>query len=97
VSLPRDWVALNFVASILNEARRQAERANVKEDESSSEKFLPLPVGDSRDDNPPTYIRHHNGLNYYYQGKVDNCVMDGLINAVFWLIGPGMCMIWQQV
>jgi hypothetical protein len=27
-------------------------------------------------------------MNYYYQGKVDNCVMGGLANAVFLLMGP---------
>jgi hypothetical protein len=27
-------------------------------------------------------------LNYYYQGQVDNCVMGGLVNAIFWMIGP---------
>jgi hypothetical protein len=47
-----------------------------------------LPVGDSREDNPPNSIWHNKGLNYYYQGRVDNCVMGGLINAVFWMIGP---------
>jgi hypothetical protein len=27
-------------------------------------------------------------LNYYYQGQVDNCVMGGFANAVFWFSGP---------
>jgi hypothetical protein len=26
-------------------------------------------------------------LNYYYQGKIDVCVLGGLANAVFWMIG----------
>jgi hypothetical protein len=88
VSLPPDWVAINFDISILNEAKMRAVRAKEKKNKYASEKFLPLPVGDSRDDDPPINFRHRNGLNYYYQGKVDNCVMGGLVNAVFWFIGP---------
>jgi hypothetical protein len=33
-------------------------------------------------------IRDNQGLNFYYQGQVDNCVMGGLANAVFWMFGP---------
>jgi hypothetical protein len=52
------------------------------------DKFVPLPVGDSRDDDPPRGIRNNKGLNYYYQGKTsDVCVLGGLANAVFWMIG----------
>ena len=47
-----------------------------------------MPVGDSRDDDPPSYLRDNQGLNYYYQGQVDNCVMGGFANAVFWFSGP---------
>jgi hypothetical protein len=76
-----------FCVSILTEAKKRAERAKADLEKSGSDKFLPLSVGDSRDDDPPGSIRHQNGFNYYYQGKVDNCVMGGLINAVFWLLG----------
>jgi hypothetical protein len=49
-------------------------------------KFVTLPVGDSRDDDPPRGIRNNKKLNYYYQGKTDVCVLGGLANAVFWMI-----------
>jgi hypothetical protein len=45
-------------------------------------------MGDSRDDNPPSNLRDNQGLNYYYQGQVDNCVMGGFANPVFWFSGP---------
>jgi hypothetical protein len=51
------------------------------------DKVVTLPVGDSRDDNPPRGIRNNKGLNYYYQGKTDVCVLGGLADAVFWMIG----------
>jgi hypothetical protein len=54
---------------------------------SSSDKFVPLPVGDSREDDPLCGIRNNKELNYYYQGKTDVCVLGGLANAVFWMIG----------
>jgi hypothetical protein len=48
-----------------------------------NQRFLSLAVGDSRDDNPPSNLRDNQGLNYYYQGQVDNCVLGGFANAVF--------------
>jgi hypothetical protein len=49
---------------------------------------LTLPVGDSREDDPPVSIRDNERVNYYYQGAVDNCVIGGLVNAVYWMLGP---------
>jgi hypothetical protein len=54
---------------------------------SYHDKFVTLPVGDSREDDPPCGIRNNKRLNYYYQGKTDVCVLGGLANAVFWMIG----------
>jgi len=51
-------------------------------------RFIVIPPGDSRDDNPPVHLRHNRGLNYYYQGNMDNCLMGCLVNAVFWMLGP---------
>ena len=67
---------------------RRNEKNHKKKQPSKKLRFIPIPVGASRDDNPPVPIRHKRGFNYYYQGKVDNCVMGGLVNAVFWKMGP---------
>jgi hypothetical protein len=84
--LPTEWVILNFDTSILEEATRRA-RMVAKGTKKHEEKFVTLPVGDSRDDDPPRGIRNNKGLNYFYQGKTDVCVLGGLSNAVFWMIG----------
>jgi hypothetical protein len=87
VTLPEEWVQINFDESVLKEAMKRAENV-LKGKRETKQRFLPLPVGDSREDDPPDHIRDNQGLNYYYQGKVDNCVMGGLANAVFWMTGP---------
>jgi hypothetical protein len=50
-------------------------------------RFVRVPVGDSRDDAPPIHMRDKKGKNYYFQGEVNNCLMGGLANAVFWTCG----------
>jgi hypothetical protein len=85
--LPAEWVAVTFDKWLLKEATERAENALTKEG-MANQRFLPLPVGDSRDDDPPSNLRDNQGLNYYYQGQVDNCVMGGFTNAVFWFSGP---------
>lgn len=86
VTLPTEWVELNFDPSVLAEAKlRNREEGRARKE---NRKFLTLMPGDSREDDPPTSIRHSKGLNYYYQGNYDNCVMGGLVNAVFWMLGP---------
>jgi hypothetical protein len=87
VSLPTEWVILNFDNSILEEAKRRAMIVTKGGKKSSSNKFVTLPVGDSREDDPPHRICNNKGLNYYYQGKTDVCVLGGLVNAGFWMIG----------
>jgi hypothetical protein len=77
---------MNFDGELLSEAKQRAER--VRLGEGAVGRFLILPVGDSRNDDPPVAIRDNLGLNYYYQGNVDNCVMCGLVNAVYWMMGP---------
>jgi hypothetical protein len=86
VSLPSEWVNLNFDPQLLDEAQRRAQSADPADNDTH--RFLIIPPGDSRDDDPPSIIRHSKGLNYYYQGQVNNCVMGGLANAVYWLCGP---------
>jgi hypothetical protein len=54
--------------------------------QSAMMKFVTLPVGDLRDDVPSREIRNNKGLNYYYQGKTDVCVLGGLANAVFLVV-----------
>jgi hypothetical protein len=88
VSLPKDWVGHNFDESLLVEARLRADQALVGRKQKKKERFLPLPVGDSRNKDPPSAIRYNQGLNYYYQGHHDNCVMGGLVNMVYRMTGP---------
>ena len=74
---------LNFDPKILDEAQKRAqESGHIRDD-----RFLVIPPGDLRDDDPPFALRHNQGLNYYYQGVDDNCVMGGLVNAVYWWLG----------
>jgi hypothetical protein len=61
VSLPTEWVILNFDNSILEEAKRRAMIVTKGGKKSSSYKFVPLPVGDSREDDPPRDIRNNKG------------------------------------
>ncbi len=86
VSLPIEWVEANFDAELLEEALRRSKSALAGERPLT--RFLTLPVGDSREDDPPVSIRDNQGVNYYYQGAVDNCVIGGLVNAVYWMLGP---------
>jgi hypothetical protein len=46
--------------------------------------------GDSRTDDPPIHLRDEKGNNYYYQGQFDNCLMGGLVNAVFVMCGASV-------
>jgi hypothetical protein len=74
--LPTEWVILNFDTLILEEAKRRAMMVTKGGEKRHHDKFVPLPVGDSRDDDPPRGIRNNKGLNYYYQGKTsDVCVL----------------------
>jgi hypothetical protein len=77
VALPWEWVEKNIHPSIIKEAVRRGVakcRGSKKSGESSA--FIKLPPGDARDDDPPTSICDSGkGLNYYYQGQVDNCLM----------------------
>ena len=86
VALPTEWVEHNFSTLIRDEAIQRAE--NLIEGTNVTTQWLSVPPGDSRDDDPPTEIRHDQGPNYYYQGQDDNCAMGGLANAVFWILGP---------
>ena len=80
VSLPKPWVELNFSKKLREEAIELATSG-------SRERFLVLPPGDSRPDDPPIRLRDSRGRNYYYQGEVDNCLIGGFANAVFWMFG----------
>ena len=57
-------------------------------DYNPSKKFLTIPVGDCRFDNPPEHLRFENKWNYYYQGQIDNCLLGCFVNAVDAWIGP---------
>jgi hypothetical protein len=50
-------------------------------------RFVKLPPGNSRLDDPLVQIQDVKGFNYYYQGEKDNCLIGGLANAAFWLWG----------
>jgi hypothetical protein len=83
VSLPTEWVILNFDTSILDEAKRRGMMVTKGGKKSHHDKFVTLPVGDSREDYPPRGIHNNEGLNYYYQGKTYVCVLGGLANFCF--------------
>jgi hypothetical protein len=84
VSLPTEWVILNFDTSILEEATRRA-RMVAKGKKKHHDKFVPLPVGDSRDDDPPCCICNNKGLNNYYQGKTDRRICSGWLSQCCFL------------
>lgn len=84
VSLPLEWVQLNFDPGLLAEALSRGTN------DPNEIRFVRLPPGDSRLDDPPVPIRDVSGLNYYYQGEKDNCLMGGLANAAFWMWGSEM-------
>jgi hypothetical protein len=90
VSLPPDWVTANFDPTILDEAQKRAQNEDDGYAGHLQGRFLAIPPGDSRDDDPPFVLRHNQGLNYYYQGQIDNCVMGGLVNAVYWWLGQDL-------
>ena len=81
VSLPREWVDQNFDKKIRAEAIRRATSTRVLH------QFIKIPPGDSREDDPPMELRHTKGNNYYYQGNDSNCLVGGLANASFWMLG----------
>ena len=66
VSLPPDWVTDNFDPIVLDEAQRRAQNEEDGLTGHLPERFLVIPPGDSRDDDPPFGLRHNRGLNYYY-------------------------------
>ena len=89
VALPQEWVNLNVPDETVEEAWRRG-MSHLKGEKlfGGKEKFAKLPPGNTRDDDPPESIRcHESGLNYYYQGKLDNCVMGSFANAISTMIG----------
>jgi hypothetical protein len=81
LSLPTEWVEMNFDETLLSEAKERTEWVRLGQQPLG--RFLILQVGDSHIDDPPLAIRANLDLNYYYQGNVDNCIMGGLANAVY--------------
>ena len=81
VSLPLEWVLINFSPEVRKEAIGKASETG------PARPFIKIKPGDSREDDPPNNLRHEKGANYYFQGTVDNCLMGGLANAVFWKFG----------
>ena len=89
VALPQAWVDKNVPDETVEEAWRRG-MAHLKGEKmfKGKERFAKLPPGDTRDDDPPESIRcKESGLNYYYQGKLDNCVMGSFANAISQMIG----------
>jgi hypothetical protein len=94
ISLPHEWVALNFDPQfndvdllILDKAQMCAQNAQDRFGIDQSDRLLVVPPGDSQDDDPPFVLQHNQCLSYYYQGSVVNCVMGGLVNAIYWWLG----------
>ena len=86
VSLPTPWVEQNFELSLRNEALERGTSLPNNE----ARRFVRIPPGDARDDDPPVQLRSTSGKNFYYQGKTDNCLMGGSVNAVFIMGGRDM-------
>jgi hypothetical protein len=84
VALPEHWVDKNVDQTIIDEAvRRGIASMQGAKNKGAKERFAKLPPGDVRDDDPPEQLRNLElGLNYYYQGKIDNCLMGSFANAV---------------
>jgi hypothetical protein len=81
VALPEDWLTKNVPDETREEAWHRG-MASLNGEEI-------LPPGDARDDDPPESICClESGLNHYYQGKVDNCVMGSFANAISFMMGP---------
>jgi hypothetical protein len=92
VALPQEWVNVNVPDETVEEAWRRG-MAHLKGEKlfGVKERFAKLPPGDTRDDDPPESIRCAEfGLNYYYQGKIDNCVMGSFANAICKMMGVHM-------
>ena len=92
VALPWEWAEKNIHKDIITEAicRGVAKFKGLKKTGISST-FIKLPPGDARDDDPPINIRDvQKGLNYYYQGQIDNCLMGGFANAIFRMMGSDL-------
>jgi hypothetical protein len=67
VSLPEEWVHQNIDKDICDEAVRRG-KAKMKGDKYTGgiERFVKLPPGDTRDDDPPEHLRNAAlGYNYY--------------------------------
>jgi hypothetical protein len=86
VSLPLDWVHHNFDPELLEDALKRALDAKKGTGTITNQRFLKMPPGDCREDDPPFLLRHSQGLNYYYQDQIDNCLLGGLANAIFWMV-----------
>jgi hypothetical protein len=89
VALPEAWVDKNIAPLIYEEAvRRGIACLKGERNRGGKERFAKLPPGDVRDDDPPEHLRNLElGLNYYYQGKVDNCLMGSFANAMDQMMG----------
>jgi hypothetical protein len=84
VTLPKDWVELNFDRNLRAEAIKRAKGR----DNDNERRFVRIPPGNSREDEPPVELRDIKGFNYYYQGKDDNCLIGGFANAIYSMLGP---------
>ena len=88
VALPEHWVDENIDIEIMQEAFRRGLASLEGKYTGGKDRFAKLPPGDARDDDPPENIRDKTrGLNYYYQGKIDNCLMGSFANAVAEMMG----------
>jgi hypothetical protein len=88
VALPPVWVDKNIEPDVRAEAYRRGRARLLGEPDGQEEQFVRLPPGDCRTDDPPVSIRSKSqGINYYYQEMVDNCLLGGFVNAIFQMYG----------
>jgi hypothetical protein len=88
VGVPLEWVDLNVGDDVMAEAVRRGMRKLRGERHGCEDRFVRLPPGDTREDQPPTELWNSElGLSYYCQEMMDNCLMGGFANAVCSLCG----------
>ena len=82
VQLDEAFVKQNFDKSVRVAAQNtHLELLEHKQNDRSNFRWIRVPAGATRDDDPPKSLHHSDGDNFYYQGTDDQCLIGGLINA----------------
>jgi hypothetical protein len=88
IGLPEAWVKKNMPDDVIEEAQRRGRQRLKGKRGGIKERFVTLPPGDTRVDEPPLELCNvEKGENYYYQEMIDNCLMGGFANAIAEMCG----------